>query len=51
LLKYNALYAHSPALTPAMLTSPDLVDICYTHLLKMSPIHHWLVKVAQQAGI
>jgi uncharacterized protein (TIGR02453 family) len=50
LLRYNALYAHSPALTTTMLTSPDLVDICFEHLLKMSPIHHWLVKVARQAG-
>lgn len=49
LLKYNALYAYSPALTPKMITSPDLVDICFEHLLKMSPIHTWLVKAAKRA--
>lgn len=45
LLRYNALWAHSPRLSPADLTAPDLVDRCFEHFCNMAPIQRWLVQV------
>ncbi len=47
LLRYNTLYAHSP-IDPAVLTTPDLVDVCFEHCRKMFPLQQWLVKVKRQ---
>jgi uncharacterized protein (DUF2461 family) len=50
LLRYNGLWAFSPRIEPRHLTSADLVDLCFEHCANMAPLHHWLVKVAAQAG-
>jgi uncharacterized protein (TIGR02453 family) len=50
LLKYNAIYASSPRIDLAKLSSPALVDVCMDHSENTSPLHRWLVKVNQTAG-
>jgi uncharacterized protein (TIGR02453 family) len=51
LLRYNGLHAHSPAISPELITAPELVDVCFEHLRNMAPLHHWLVKVGQRFGV
>ncbi|NDJ59958.1 MAG: DUF2461 domain-containing protein [Chloroflexi bacterium] len=48
-LRYNALYAHAPAITPPLLTSPDLLEACVEHCVNMAPIQRWLVQVSERA--
>jgi hypothetical protein len=50
LLKYNAIYASSPHLSPSQLSSPALIDICMDHCENMAPLHRWMVKVNQMVG-
>jgi uncharacterized protein (DUF2461 family) len=45
LLRYAALFAYSPQIEESVVTSPDLVEVCFEHFRHMAPIHHWLVKV------
>ncbi len=49
LLRYKGIHASSPLVGVQELGSPDLVDICFEHCANMSPLHHWLVKVAKRA--
>ena len=49
LLRYKGLYASSPQIGAEELGSPDLVDSCFERCVNMSPLHHWLVKVAKRA--
>lgn len=51
LLRFNTLYASSPAIEPAALASPDLVDVVMDHCEKLAPIQQWLVKVKLAAAI
>jgi len=51
LLRYNGLYAQAPAILPELITSPQLVDICFQHLLNMAPVQQWLVKVGKRYGV
>jgi len=45
-LKYNALYTHAiKDITWDTLMSDNLVDICFEHFQKMTPIFNWLVRV------
>ncbi len=45
-LKFNHLYAHpKTAVSAAVVTSPELVDVCMAHCEQMAPIQQWLVKV------
>jgi len=46
LLLHNALYVHSPEIPVSVLKKPELVDRCYEHALKMSPVHHWLANLS-----
>jgi uncharacterized protein (TIGR02453 family) len=49
LLRYNGLWAHTAAsINPAVITSPDLVEVCLEHCRNMAPLHRWLVKVGQR---
>jgi uncharacterized protein (TIGR02453 family) len=48
LLRYTALYAHSPRIDPEVVTSAELVDVCYAHCWAMLPLHHWLAPVAHE---
>jgi uncharacterized protein (TIGR02453 family) len=47
LLRYNTLYASSPGIEPAVLSSAGLVDVVMDHCEKMAPVQRWLVKVKQ----
>ncbi len=51
LLCFNTLYASSPAIDPAVLASPELVEIVMDHCEKLAPIQQWLVKVKLAAAI
>ncbi len=46
-LRFNALYASSPLLEPAVLASPELLDACFAHFRNMAPLQQWLVRVSQ----
>jgi uncharacterized protein (TIGR02453 family) len=49
LLRYNGLWAHTAAsVDPAVITSPELVELCLGHCRRMAPLHHWLVRVGRQ---
>lgn len=45
LLRYQGLYAHTGSIPPAVLTSPQLVDVVFEHFQALAPLHQWLVKV------
>lgn len=50
LLRYQGLYAHTHAITPAQLTSAALVDCCFEHFRVMAPLQQWLVRLAEGSG-
>ena len=43
LLKYKGLHSSTGALDPEIITSPDFIDICFTHWQNQYPLHAWLV--------
>jgi uncharacterized protein (TIGR02453 family) len=49
LLRYKGLYARSPRIEPALLTAPELVEVCFEHCRVMAPLFGWLVQVRQRA--
>ena len=49
LLKYNGLYVHTADLGADVLTSPDLVNVCFEHFKKMSPVYLWLAQFLQRS--
>lgn len=49
-LKFNGLYTHAVDFSWDTLKSGNLVEICFEHFEKMSPIHHWLVKTQDKFG-
>jgi hypothetical protein len=51
LLRYTALYAHSPRIDLDIVTSPELVDVCYAHCWTMLPLHLWLAPVVGETVI
>jgi uncharacterized protein (TIGR02453 family) len=51
LLRYNGLYAQAPAIAPELITSPQLVEVCFEHSRNMVPLQQWLVKVGHLSGV
>ena len=51
LLLYKSLYAEAPAIPREVLVSPAVVDVCLAHCRRMTPLHHWLVRVGKRAGV
>jgi uncharacterized protein (TIGR02453 family) len=49
LLRYKGLYARSPQIEASVLTTPELVEVCFEHCRAIAPLHHWLVQVNQTA--
>jgi hypothetical protein len=49
LLRHKALYAQSPPIKPAVVTSPRLVDVCVEHCRSMLPLQKWFVKMESLA--
>jgi uncharacterized protein (TIGR02453 family) len=49
LLRYNTLYASSPGIEPAVLSSAGLVDVVIDHCENMAPVQRWLVKLKKRA--
>jgi uncharacterized protein (TIGR02453 family) len=49
LLRYKGLYARSPQIEASVLTTPELVEVCFEHCRAMASLHHWLVRVNQAA--
>ena len=47
-LRYAGLHAYSDALSAEVLSSPQLVETCYQHFARMTPIQQWLVKIASK---
>jgi uncharacterized protein (TIGR02453 family) len=45
LLLYKGLYASAPQFDIQLVTTPEIVDICYEHCRNMAPIQQWLVAV------
>jgi uncharacterized protein (TIGR02453 family) len=50
LLRYKGLYARSPSIKPAVLTSRQLVDVCFEHCRVMLPLQRWFAKVDRIVG-
>ena len=45
LLKYKGLYAMSPQFDVQIVTTPELVDVCFEHCKNMAPLQQWLVRL------
>ena len=45
LLRHNGLYAHTGAIGPQVIQTPELVEVCARHCRNMAPLHQWLVTV------
>lgn len=50
LLKYKGFYGKSPLIKPAVITKPDLIEVCFEHCRAMLPLQQWLAKVDSMAG-
>ena len=48
LLRYNGLHAHSQAIDPQIISTPELVEVCFARCRDMAPLHQWLVQVGQR---
>lgn len=46
LLRYKGIFVKTPSISPAVLSSSDLIDVCLQHCKNMAPLHKWLVKLA-----
>lgn len=52
LLRYNALYAAlADDIPPAIVATPELVDVCFEHCRAMAPVQQWLVKIQRRADL
>ena len=49
-LRYNNLHAGTHDIPPSVITSPQLVDVCYDHFAALTPILRWLVAVQARFG-
>ena len=49
LLKYKGFYGKSPLIKPAVITKPDLIEVCFEHCRAMLPLQQWLAKVDSMA--
>lgn len=47
LLKKKGIVTISPAIGVDVITSPALIDVCFTHAKAMLPLHQWLVAMQQ----
>ena len=45
LLKYKGLHASLGHIDPAIVTSPEIVDVCFEHCRRLAPLQQWLVGV------
>lgn len=45
LLRHNGLYMSGANLTPALITSPELIDVCFDFAQQISPVVKWLSNV------
>ena len=45
LLRYKGLYVSSPQIDRALLLTPALIDVLFTHCQKMAPVQQWLAQV------
>lgn len=49
-LRYNNLHAGRHDIRPNVITSPQLIDVCYDHFSKLAPILRWLAAVQERFG-
>ena len=45
LLLHKGLWGKAPSISSNIVSSPELVDVCFENALKMMPLHKWLVEV------
>jgi len=45
LLRHKGLWGKSPFIPPELVSSSELVDVCFDYALQMIPLHKWLVEV------
>ena len=50
LLLHNALYTSTPQLSPDVVTSSELLDVCFNHFQQMAPLQQWLVQVDKRVA-
>jgi uncharacterized protein (TIGR02453 family) len=50
LLLYNGLHVGSPQIPLNVVSSPDLIEICFDHCANMAHVHHWLVLLNQETS-
>ncbi len=50
LLRFNTLYVSSPMIEPAVLASPELVEVVMDHSEMTAAVEQWLVKVKRGVG-
>lgn len=50
-LRYKALYAGRHDIPPSLITGPRLIEVCFEHFSKLSPIYHWLVRAQERGGL
>ena len=49
-LRYNNLRAGTHDIPPDVITTPQLMDLCFDHFAKLAPILHWLARVQERFG-
>ncbi len=49
-LRYNNLHAGTHDIPPDLITTPQLMDVCFDHFSKLAPILHWLARAQERFG-
>lgn len=49
-LRFNNLHAGAHDIPPAVITTPQLIEVCFDRFSTLAPILHWLARVQQRFG-
>lgn len=47
-LRYNSLHVGTHDIPPELISTPQLLDVCFDHFSKLAPILHWLARVQER---
>ncbi len=49
-LRYNNLHAGTHDIPQSIITTPQLIEVCFDHFSELAPILHWLARVQERFG-
>lgn len=49
-LRYNNLHVGTHDIAPSVITTPQLIEVCFDRFSALAPVFHWLVRVQARFG-